>query len=309
MNISRLYAVFFVAFVAATGATALRAAGTEDPWYYSASAQGVFGDYSGSEQRQGIQSYAAFLKADYLEQGGLTAGYTRTLVSFKSNAQDDIAQNEFYLSGHYSLNPDALPGRLSLRLDGHYINNDDETGATDDVSIVGPMVSFLNYAKTFYLDLGYSRSSYGDSSVTSKSLDVDQWTPTLGFAFNNSFDWLQARVYYIDPSNDERALGKQDTTALELKWTHWFSPDAPLGIDDVMLGGLVGKRIFAVDPDTATVYNVVDVQKGGLNLTGGWELGENTRLAAGAGWESYENPPLDDDYDSFFLYLNLAREW
>lgn len=281
---------------------------SEGEWNLNGSAYGLAGNYNGSIERDDVRAFGAYLRGDYLERAGYTIGYVHTQVNFKSG-QNDISQDELYLSGRYHLTPDWTTGKVSLRLDGHFISNDDSTGATDDVTVVAPMVSFLNLEKTLYLDLGYARSSYGSSSTIPDDLDIDQWTPTIGLGFNQNADWIQARGYYIDPSSSARALGKDDTTALEVKWTHWFMPDAPLGIDDFKLGALFGKRIFAVDPDTGAVYNLADIQTGGLSLSGGWKLPEQIRLLVGGGYEEYENPAINDDYDSYYLYISVSKDW
>ncbi|MDQ6990688.1 MAG: hypothetical protein Q9M11_03050, partial [Mariprofundaceae bacterium] len=69
-----------------------------------------------------------------------------------------------------------------------------------------PQLSFLNYRKSFYADLGYAYSSYP------KGLSVSQLTPTVGLGFNQAADWLQMRVYWVKPSTKYihyHSLGKQ----------------------------------------------------------------------------------------------------
>ena len=76
-----------------------------------------------------------------------------------------------------------------------------------DLKIVAPQISYTGLDEKFYLDLGYARSSYGEADALVGDLELDQFTPTLGFGFNESSDWLQFRGYLINVSNPSRAQG------------------------------------------------------------------------------------------------------
>ena len=162
--------------------------------------QGLYNEYSRSQQRDLLGDFGFFVRADYLERAGVTFGYNRTWLGGEGSGVD-IEQDSIFMSGRWHLTPDWVEGRFTLRMDGHVVSNDDPLGATDDVRVFMPHVSFLNYSQTFYADLSYSKSSYGESLLTSDHLDVIQWAPTLGFGMNDQRDWLQLRAFVIEPSS------------------------------------------------------------------------------------------------------------
>ncbi|MEA2080933.1 MAG: hypothetical protein U9P00_13980 [Pseudomonadota bacterium] len=274
------------------------------PWYLSTTAQVVYEGYSGSDERDSLTGTGLFLDADYLEKAGFTAGYNYTRVEFKSGTSS-IDQNTWFLSGRWNFYPDQVPGKITARLDGYILDNDDEdlTGSTDNVNVIAPMVSFVNHSKTRYLDIGYAYSDYGSSS------SVNQFTMTGSFAFGQHDDWLQLRAYYIDLSSDLRARGTNDTTALEVKWTRWLQSQALLGMDTAHVGALLGNRVLAVDPDTAIVYNLSDKQTGSLFGSGEWKLKNQWRVLVATGIEGYENNRINDDYTGYYIYSNLKYDW
>ncbi len=270
------------------------------PWYFSGSITGVAGTYNDSVQREKFWSGGVTLSADYLERHGITFGYTRSTIKFKG--AESTHQDAYFLSLRKNFTPDGTPGTIGLRLDGHRVNNNDSTGDTDGIWVVAPMISFLPYTKSYYFDLGYAYSDYQNN------LDVHQLTPTFGFAFNNASDWVQLRGFFIDTSNAARAQGKDNTAAGQLKWTHWFSPNF-LGVDNASLSGMGGERVYAVDPDTASVYNLADIQTGSAALDLVWRVGDDANVLLHAGHDLYENIPLSNDYGSTSVVLSLSNEW
>ena len=287
--------------------TAVCAQDSAGPWYVRGDFQGLLSPFSGSVERDSLQNVGFFVRADYLETAGFSVGYNRTLLASKDSSQD-IDQDNVFISGRWHMTPDWAAGQLTLRVDGYVISNNDTINGTS-VDVIAPQVSYLNYKKTFYLDLGYARSSYDDSALAAGKLEVDQFTPTVGFGFNKQRDWLQARAYLIDPSSLQRAQGNADTAALEIKWTHWFTGKKPLGIDNFRASALVGERLFAVDPDAGLVYNLVDLQVGGASVGSEWALGERNKLLLLLGSEQYENQAINDDYSSRFVYVNFTHHW
>ncbi|MFQ5354902.1 MAG: hypothetical protein ACE5DY_00190 [Mariprofundaceae bacterium] len=273
----------------------------EGDWSVKTDVQGIYGNYSGSANRSSIAGGGLILSADYLEQGGFSLGGNYTRLKF--NTMNDINQQALYGSLHYNLYFDAIPGPLTLRIDGHSIYNNDITGDTDHVKVIAPQFSFMNYAKTLYVDFGYAYSKYLNN------LEVHQFTPTFGFAFNDSSDWIQLRGYFIDPSNSLRAQSKNNTTAVEAKWMHWFDPGAWHRLEKLQVSGLAGERIYAVDGDAAVVYNLADIQRGSLSLGLQWRLAESFRLLMVGGNENYLNNNIGDSYDNRFLYLNISKQW
>lgn len=303
----RLLQLILVSGMSLLAKESVNAQESPERWFMRTDIQGLYTNYSGSLQRASLQNLGIFVRADYLERGGVTIGYNRTSLGGEDAGQD-IEQDNIFLSGRWQTTPDWANGQISLRLDGYVISNDDVTGATDDVSVIAPQVSYMNYARTFYADIGYSESSYGDSVLVPDALDVEQWTPTLGFGFNEQRDWLQLRAYLIKPSSPARAQNELDTAALQLNWTHWTT-NRFLGIDNFRYSMLLGERVYAVDPDAGSIYNLSDLQTGAAAIGAEWVPGEQSRVLLLFGVERYEERNIGEEYDSAFAYLNFTYNW
>lgn len=301
-----------------------------EDWYWKGRGQLLEKNYSSSTQLENLTGVAVFVEGDYLERGGFALGYNSNLTNYRSGLSSglfEVAEDILFLSARANFHPDLLPGRLTLRLDG-YAGTDKLRyristptpgmggGSTkktvtvnDDLSVVNPMASFLNYSKTFYVDLGYAYSSYRSDDTGTDDIDIAQWTPTVGLGFNRAFDWLQLRGYFISVSKSNRVTDINDTSALEAKWTHWFSAEAPLGLHSVRMTVLTGERIYAVDSDACSLCNLPDLQTGMLAVGAEWKLSEKTGVLLQGGYETYKNVVLDDPYSSMYLYGHVSRTW
>jgi len=271
-------------------------------WTVKADVQGSYGKYYGSELRDDTWTAGLFVAADYRDEAGLTLGYNRTKVTYKLGIED-LKQNTYYASGRVHFDGGNLDGRFTARVDGYYIDNDDPTKNTDEGRIIAPQVSYMSNDKNLYVDMGYALSNY------SGSLTLHQFTPTVGFGFNEQYDWVQLRGYVIHSSNSVRTDGKDNTYSLEGKWFHYFKPGAMLGLERVQATVLAGKRIFAVDSDAGSVYNLAYLQKSSVSVGAKWNLGGGWGILAIAGYERYEDADIDDDYDNRFGYLDLSKSW
>ena len=301
------------------------------------------GDYGYNSDRQSFTSYGISVGALYRERFGLTIGYSNNNLKYRDTLQGatnnpstgepwkrselhrlsvngyqpTLKQDNYYVSARYILpQPLSKPGTLTLRLDLHAVNNDDNTEATDNVRAFSPRIGYLNAAKSRYYGLGYTRSNYGDSNNTTledTTLNVSQLTPTFGFAFNNYYEWVQFRLYYTRNSNSTRSLDRSTNLALEGKWTHYFPTGKSKYIPkNVQAGVLLGKRQWAVDPDTFSVYNLSDVQLGGLSLGAQWGLDKHTTFLLGAGYNQNQSLDFNGEryrYSSRYVYGGINVHW
>lgn len=304
-----------VIFSALCGQSNVAAQSTPDEWEMTATAQAVVGSYSGSDLRDSFFAAGFFFGGDYLEKGGFAVGYNHTEVDGKGASPGDfdtLKEDTFYLSGKILSYPDSLPGKLTWRLDAYFIQNEAEgkglAGQGDaDIGVANPVISYINHDKTRAFDLGYAYSNYDYDGLD--GYQAHQLTPTMGFAFGGQSNWVQLRGYFIHLSDDDVNDGNNDTVALEVKWTHWFGPDAFLRLHSAGLNVLVGERFLAVDADTAVVFTLADEQQGSIALNGVWKPGEQTSLMLQAGYDQYENRALNNDYDGSYIYLNLSQQW
>jgi hypothetical protein len=252
-----------------------------------------------------------YFDADYQDQASVSGGVTYTRLNLKAGLPT-LNQTAGFASGRIHLTPALLPGRLSLRVDGHQINNDDTSNETDNVQAIAPQISFLDSSKSFYADLGYALSVYGNSAIGNGSLTVQQWTPTIGFSFNQRYDWLQLRLYDIGVSNPLRAM-HNNTDAVEIKLTHHFTPESPWLPYWVSVGGLVGRRMYAVDADTALVYNLADEQQGGGFVAAQWKLTGQYKATLSGSYDVYRAHDVigggQYEYTGVSIYLGMTAQW
>ena len=291
----------------------------DDAWQMDGTLQSYFQTYDGSLTRQGTYNAGAYLNAGYLDSGGIGFGYNYTFVDFDNNAE--LTEHLFHLSGRYHLYLDALPGKLTFRLDGYFgedtLKYNTNTGGggmgggtttvkieeTTDITAYQPQLAFTNYAKTFYADIGYAYSEYSGSVKT----EVDQFTPTIGFGWNESYDWLQLRGYLINIDESVPVHTDNQFESLEVKYTHWFADST--SIEYFRLTGLLGERLLAVDPDAGAIYSTADKQTGSVAASMQWKLSQATKMMALVSYGQHENESINDEYDSLLFYLNLQFQW
>ncbi len=314
-------------------------------WYSKAGVEALERTYSGSDYYDDLAGFGAYVSADYLEKTSFIVGYNYNKRQYKSGltgAPSDMKESIVFLgaSGNYYL--DSLPGKLTLRLDG-YVGQDKYNnfsvpapmgGGTQNISIkdnftvLNPTVSFLNFAKTFYLDLGFAYSTYKSNDSANNNINithpkkniivggsstdditVTQWTPTIGFGFNRAVDWLQFRSYLIEYSSSNRVDFKDSAVSLETKWIHWFSSDPFLGMESASLILLAGERIYAVDSDSYSLYNFADMQNSSLAMNAKWKFANQLDFILQAGYENNEDIVENNNYSSSYLYGQLSRNW
>lgn len=274
-------------------------------WTNTLGLQATQGAYTDAQIRDRMANMGVMLSSDYLDNGGFTLGSTRTEITNRNGFQG-TRQDAAFVSGRYHFTPDQIPGRLTTRLDLHYINNNDVTRNTDKVKTYAPQISYLSADKRRYLDLGYARSLYQED------LHVEQWTPTVGLGFNEGADWLQFRGWFIASSNQARSQGKSSTQALEMKWTHWLGQN-PLRIDNIKFGLVEGERIYAVDGDAGSVANLADVNRGAASVGAEWKVGDTATVQAIVGQDRFTSTDTatnsSNDYRLGYGYLWLSNRW
>jgi hypothetical protein len=269
-------------------------------WNWNIGVQSTLLNYSGSQLRDGVNELGVLFSGDYLEQGGFTLGLTNTVVNFKQSLPS-INQDALFLSGREHYYSDVITGKITLRVDGHLLENNDTTGNTNGVRALAVQTSYLANDKQYYFDLGVADSHY------SNNLNIAQFTPTVGIS--SGYGWLQLRGYYIRPSNPALAQDLNSTNALEVKYTHWLDADGTLVPNNLQIGALSGKRIYAVDMDADAISNVADVQTGGLTLGAEWKFAESSKLLLLAGQNRYDELNAVNSYQANFLYLNFNSSW
>lgn len=327
INSSVLFSLFFLTLF-----TNGKCYADDDLWQFDNTVKTYYQDYSGTPDRSSTYNAGYMLSASYLDTGQLRFGYNYTSVSLGNNA--DVTENMFYISGLYHRYPDSLPGKLSFRFDiysgedklKYNINTPPDTtpgpgpgpgpgkpksktyrAATDIVSestsiyAYFAQLAFINYKKTFYTDIGYAQSEYDASAKT----DVAQLTPSVGFGWNNSYDWLHFRAYVIRLDQTVTTYESDSYDSLEAKYTHWFADEAASSIEYIRVSLLSGENLLAIDPDIAAIYSNTDIRTSSISVSVQWKLSGNRKVLAAAQYDQYRAPDLGDNFDSLLFYLNL----
>jgi hypothetical protein len=128
-------------------------------------------------------------------------------------------------------------------------------------------------------------------------------------AFNDSYDLLQTRFYFIRLDHGDNTGGVDHSNALEFKWLHWFQPNAPLNINSSLVKLLAGKRLYPVDPDAATTYSISDLQTSSVAAGLDWKLGELSKIFLLIGYDHYDNPQINDTYSTRYIFGSLLFNW
>lgn len=306
----------------------------EELWQFNHTLQTNLQTYDGTPDRKNAHSAGYYISADYLDSGNLAFSYNHTLVNLGNNA--DVTENMYFLSGEYHQYPDSLPGKLSLRFDSYFGKDTLEYSLSSPPSTIpgpgqgpgsGPgsgkitthravsdtvresidintyyfQCAFINYKKTFYTDIGYAYSEY---SATSNTV-VNQITPSVGFGWNDSYDWIQWRAYLIELQEDTSAFNDDKFESIETKYTHWFPDEDTSKLEFIRFTLLSGKRVLAVDPDTTTIYSITDLHKTSFSSSIQWNITNNKNVLASIQYDKYRNSTSADNYDSYLFYINL----
>jgi len=302
----------------------------EKLWQFNQTLETNLQTYDGTPDRNNANSAGYYISADYLDSGSLAFSYNNTSVNLGNNA--DVTENLYFLSGQYHQYPDSLPGKLSLRFDTYFGKDTlkyslsspppttpgpgqgpgygkiksnraafDAVRESININTYYFQSSFINYKKTFYTDIGYAYSEY---SATSNTV-VNQVTPSVGFGWNDSYDWIQWRAYFIELQKDTSAFKDDKFESIETKYTHWFPDEASSKLEFIRFSLLSGKRVLAVDPDTTTIYSITDLQKTSFSSSIQWKLTKDKKMLAAIQYDQYRNSTSADNYDSYLFYLNL----
>ncbi len=300
-----------------------------DSWSIGVTPQVLVAKYSDSTLRDTMLAYGLFAKANYLEKGGLTVGYTFTSVEGKAG-NPDIDENSLYASGRYVRYSDTLAGKLGFRLDGYAIKDrtkvieslinagmkKNQGGSivntiTDEVGVVYGQLDYMNYAERFYADVGYAYSDYDYEYNVPPYQDnkVQQFTTAAGMALNNRYDYLQTRIYLIRLEHGDNTNGVKKSNAVEFKWLHWYKPNALLNTNSSFIKLLAGKRLFPVDPDAAATYSIADLQTSSVSAGLDWKIGEQSKFLLLVGYDRYENLVISNKYSQRYLFSSFSLNW
>jgi len=278
----------------------------DERWYVDATAVGVAGKYSDSILRDNFYSAGASLNIDYLDYYSFSVAYNNLKINYKDLGAGAFNINQDALAGRfqYYFYNDALAGKITTQLVMHRIINNSPAELPGNVTIVAPKFVYMHYDKDLSMDLEYVWSGYANNDLV-----IQQFSPSIGFGFNDNSDWLEFKAYYITSDDKSQTQGEDSLTSARIKWKHWLDPGAIFGVNNFFIDALAGQRIFAVDNDTYTVYNLEDIQQASILFGLGWRPGEDFDLSVVAGIEEYKNKIIENIYTREYIYINLTAHW
>ncbi|MBU0600220.1 hypothetical protein KKB84_00245 [bacterium] len=245
----------------------------------------TYGSYSNSNQRESIISET--MNCSYLINSS-------SIPVFNSNLDFKLCQSnltrKFPLSKikgisssltYSCLEQLKTTDYLGARISATYIKSDDKNSNNTLIPYGSLIYKSSDFSK--YLDFGYSRTAYKDTTI-------DQITLTGGTALFNWRTWLQTRLYYI--SLNKKVQEKDRVLAIEERFTYYAIPQRL----SLAFYGMLGKRIYAYDPDLEAAYNLSDIQKGSGGLSATYNLTKALSMFGDITYEAYENKDISNDY-------------
>lgn len=261
------------------------------------------GSYSQKSSKKSIESKGVVLNVKFLEDLNLAYTDTDTVVTFKNNFK--ITQKSKFISVGYNIYTNKI-GVINLRVDKQTIDNDDATGATDDVTVHSVQTSIMPYDKSYYTEVGFSQSNYPytNNAEFSTELNINQINLSYGFSPDNN-DWITVKGYMINSSDATRSYDKEAFSAFEVKYKYFFGNNI-FKLHNIELSALGGEKIFAVDTAAGATYNMGDMQTGTIGFNANWKFGEDANVLFSISQEKYKtNAVIPINYTGNYVYLNF----
>lgn len=231
------------------------------------------GHYADSLTMNNQRGLGVRMAGEKSQKWGFTAGLQSTRIDMAPITQVSTQNQDNWLLSGYAHKPSVmLPGRWTLQLDAHQLNNDAPQSNTSSVRAIAPQLTWLSYTQPLKLDLSYASSTYKNTAA------IHQLSSAIAYGFNDATDWLQVRSYAINNLTSSEALGQSSTRATDIKLTHFFKTDVKWIPATVTVGLERGKRIYVVDMATQTVYNLPMLNEGGESIATNWKLTSKTDL-------------------------------
>lgn len=281
--------------LAAALALSLAAAASHaDDWHGQLSASASGGRYDATATRESLSSRGVQSHFAYRDRAELDFGYRQIEVGYRV-ATPSLQQSEASLRGAWHFYPDGMPSRLSLS--GLLVRIDNPDDPSGRVEVIAPQLSLSDYQQRLRLRLGGARSDYAVGRT------VWQQDLRLGGLLFSDRDWLElgAQRITVDAAEPLRAYS--------LLWQHHFPLASAWRPDWTALRLVSGERRYAVEHDSATVYNLGDPQRGSVGLALHWRPAARLGVLLGFGGERFHNDGSGDDYQSLYLHSELSYQW
>lgn len=264
-------------------------------WHTSANVYITGGQYQNSDLRKEALSTNMQISTNYLELWGINfrAGYSDFVFH---QASDNIEQSEYGFRFYKNIYSDSANGVFTLLLGNYWIS-----GKKIDTTVaIYPEITYLNYSKTFFLGLGYANSQYGNTK--NPQLRVNQLSATLGFALFTPNLWFNLKNTFIIYDEQSKYAAQPALS--------WFIPKKSRLYPSILtIGGLIGKRSYAVEQETMLIYNIPDEQQYSYFTSAQWNLTDSSHFSLTIGSETYNEDTNNNNYQYNYINGGLSVTW
>jgi len=264
-------------------------------WYFNAGVNVSGGQYQQSELRKNAFSSSTQLGLHYLERWGLNFRTAFLRFNFH-DSNNNIQQNEVGFRLYKNIFSDWPKGTFTLLLGNYWVIGPD----VDTTRVLYPEINYLNPTKSVSLGVGYANSIY--SGITNPSFTVNQFTGTLGFSVFTKRFWFNLKNYLIQHDGLSYYTGQPSFV--------WYLPRSSRFIPSrLIVGGAIGKRVYAVEQETMLVYNTPDVQKGSIFSSVQWRLTDYFFFSLTMGAEYFNAQTNQKRYQYSFANSSVSAFW
>lgn len=283
----------------------------QNDWQFQSSLTATSGQYPGSVNMKSQQGWGLRLSGEKSRTLGLTVGLQSTQIAMHANLPvSQQNQEDWLLSGFMHVPSTTLPGRWTLRLDTYRTSNDALQSNSSSVRAWAPQAVWQSHSLPLKMEVGYARSKY-------KNMDaIDQLSTGVAWGFNEAKNWLELRAHVIQNLSlaDPYTMGHSRVTGTDIKLIHLWGGLSAWTPTVVVLGLERGKKIYAIDMLTQSLYNVPALNEGGENITASWRLSEQTNFSLQFMRKRYlaagylpSIPPNEFRLDT--LNVQIAKTW
>jgi len=263
--------------------------------------------YSPEAEQERLGSGGVFLDMDFKSHGGFKFSFDSTAIDYRTATRKQENQGSF--SGRFYLPLEEVPGKLIFRVDGLRANYQEASGVTRNLRATGFHVGYLSdlnpVMASFYLDLGFTLSNY------QTGLQVDQWTPTLGFGLNDNYDWISLSLDHTTLRSALVPDWKEPHTSYQLGWSHFLKPGMALKPRSLRASLQLGEQVYGVDSEGGVANTLGHTQKGRWSVGLAWKgtSGVGFSLDGGQAQFKHSTTTVESVYVTNFLSTTLTFSW
>jgi hypothetical protein len=179
-----------------------------------------------------------------------------------------------------------------------------------EARLVSPRLTLRSAETAHFVDVGYTEAQYAMPAPGLPSYRLRQFAPAVGFELAERQEWLTLRLYDVRSPDAARNLATpMRTRAVETKWVRNLEAQDG-GPDQLHVSGLFGNRMHAVDPDSASIFSLTDMQTGGLSVGASWSISPHARWMLNGGYDRFEQGGLGGpEYGNAYIFTGLKGRW